>query len=118
MIEYNTTNSSHIYNSLKPCGDKVLLKKLVNTLNKKYGDILIPQDVGKNMSFGVAEVMDLGTSESIKDSGLKIGDYVLYDFYSVFNDNPEYVITKIENIILQINEEEAIKYKNNYNIWN
>lgn len=118
MIEYNTINSSHIYNSLKPCGDKVLLKKLINTLNKKYGDILIPQDVGKNMSFGVAEVIDLGTSESIKDSGLKIGDYVLYDFYSVFNDNPEYVITKIENIILQINEEEAIKYKNSYNIWN
>lgn len=118
MIEYNTANSSHTYNSLKPCGDKVLLKKLINTLNKKYGDILIPQDVGKNMSFGVAKVIDLGTSESIQDSGLKIGDYVLYDFYSVFNDNPEYVITKIENIILQITEKEAIKYQNSYNIWN
>ena len=118
MIEYSTANSTNDYNIMKPCGDKVLLKKLINTLNKKYGDILIPQDVGKNMSFGVAEVIDLGSSESIKDSGLNIGDFVLYDYYSVYNDNKEYVITKIENIILQLTREEAIKYQTGYNIWN
>lgn len=118
MIEYSTANATHTYDIMKPCGDKVLLKKLINTLNKKYGDILIPQDVGKNMSFGVAEVVDLGSSESIKDSGLRVGDFVLYDYYSVFNDNPEYVLTKIENIILQLTPEEASKYQNEYNIWN
>lgn len=118
MIEYNTQNGTLYFEKIKACGDKVVLKKLINTLNKKYGDILIPHDVAKNMSFGVAEVIDLGSSESIKDSGLKIGDYVLYDYYSVYNDNKEYVITKIENIILQLTEEEAIKYKTGYNIWN
>jgi co-chaperonin GroES (HSP10) len=118
MIEYNTANSTHNYNSMKPCGDKVLLKKLINTLNKKYGDILIPQEHMKNQSFGVAQVVDLGSSYSIKDSGIKIGDYVLYDYFSVYNDNPEYVLTKIENIILQLSEDEALKYKNTYNIWN
>lgn len=117
-MEYSTTNSTHNYDIIKPCGDKVLLKKLVNTLNKKYGDILIPQEIMKNQSFGVAEVIDLGSSESIKDSGLRIGDFVLYDYYSVYNDNPEYVITRIENIILQLSKEEAEKYKTGYNIWN
>lgn len=118
MIKYNINNITHTYKSIKPCGDKVLLKKLINTLNKKYGDILIPQDVGKNMSFGVAKVVEIGSSESIKDSGIKKGNYVLYDYYSVYHDNPEYVITKIENIILQLTKEEALKYKNTYNIWN
>lgn len=117
-MEYNTVNVSHNYNFIKPCGDKVLLKKLVNTLNKKYGNILIPQEINKNQSFGVAQVIDLGSSKSIKDSGLKTGDYVLYDYFSVYNDNPEYVITKIENIILQITKEEALNFKDGYNIWN
>ena len=114
MIEYSTANSTNDYNIMKPCGDKVLLKKLINTLNKKYGDILIPQDVGKNMSFGVAEVIDLGSSESIKDSGLNIGDFVLYDYYSVFQDTDDYVITKFENIILQLTYDEAQEYASSY----
>lgn len=106
-MKYILNNVEHDYNIIKPIGNKVLLKKLVNKIDKKYGDILIPQEYAKNNSFGIAEVIDLGNDESIKDSGLKIGDYVLYDYYSVFNDNPEYVITEISNIVLQVTKEEA-----------
>lgn len=106
-MKYILNNIEYDYKSIKPTGDKVLLKKLVNKIDKKYGDILIPQAYAKNNSFGIAKVIELGSSESIKDSGLNIGDYVLYDYYSVYNDNPEYVITKIENIVLQLTEAEA-----------
>ena len=97
------------YKIIKPTTDKVLLQKIVNKGNKKYGDIIIPHEVSQNSSLGVAKVIDLGTSDSIKDSGIKIGDYVLYDYYSAYKDNKEYIITKIENIILQLSEFEALE---------
>ena len=40
--------------------------------------------------------------------------FVLYDFYSVFGNNRDYVITRAENLILQISKEEANNYTNNY----
>lgn len=91
-----------------PLGDKVLLKKLVATLDKRYGNILLPQTYAQNNSFGVAKIINLGPDT--KESGLKIDDYVLYDYFSVYHNNKEIVLTKVENIILQISKEEAEKY--------
>jgi hypothetical protein len=95
-----------------PVGTRVLLKKLVNTLDKKYGNIILPHSHAKNCSLGVAQVIRLG--EEAKRTGLSENDYVLYDYYSVFSNMPDYVLTNAENIILQITEEEAEHYKNNY----
>lgn len=106
-----------IKENYKPLGDIVLLEKLVKTMDKKYGNILIPHTTDKNYSMGVAKVIDLGR-EAKEQTNLNIGDYVLYDYYSVFGNNPIYVITKAENIILQLTEEQANNYKNNFVIDN
>lgn len=100
------------YKNVKPIGELVLLKKLVKTMDKKYGNILIPHTHDKNASLGVAQIVDLG--DKAKKVGLNINDYVLYDYYSVFENNPEYVLTNVENIILKINEQEANNYISNY----
>jgi effector-binding domain-containing protein len=44
--------------------------------------------------------------------GININDYVLYDYYSVFDDKGKNVLTKYENIIMQMTEEEANKFLN------
>jgi co-chaperonin GroES (HSP10) len=95
--------------NMKPIGDKILLRKLIPTLDKRYGNIILPQSYEKNASLGVAQIVDLG-KQAVEKSGLKKDDYVLYDYYSVYQNNPEYVITKVENIILQIEKVEADNY--------
>ena len=100
------------YKNAKPLGELVLLKKLVKTLDKKYGDILLPQSVSKNASLGIAQIIDLG--DKAKELGLAINNYVLYDYYSVFENNPEYVLTRAENIILKLTDTEKDNYINNY----
>ena len=97
----------------KPVGDMVLLKKLVPTLDKKYGDIFIPHTVDKNASMGVAQVIDLG-KQAKEQTALKKGDYVLYDYYSAFGNYPVYVITRAENLIAKLTKTEAEEYTNNY----
>ena len=97
----------------KPVGDIVLLKKLVPTLDKKYGDIFIPHSSDKNCSMGVAEIVDMG-DKAKQATGLNKGDYVLYDYYSVFGNNKDYVVTRAENLIARITKEEADNYTKNY----
>ena len=67
----------------KPVGEIVLLKKLVPTLDKKYGDIFIPHTSDKNLQMGVAQIVDMG-DKAKETTGLNIGDYVFYDYYSAF----------------------------------
>lgn len=97
----------------KPVGDIVLLRKLVPTLDKKYGDIFIPHSSDKNYSMGVAEIVDMG-AKAKEATGLNNGDFVLYDYYSVFGNNRDYVVTRAENLIARITKEEADNYTNNY----
>lgn len=97
----------------KPVGDILLLKKLVPTLDKKYGDIFIPHTSNKNNSMGVAEIVDMG-DKAKQATGLNNGDFVLYDYYSAFGNYPEYIVTRAENIIARITKEEADDYTNNY----
>lgn len=95
-----------------PVKNKVLLKKLVNTLDKKYGDLYIPQKYSLNESLGIAQIVRMGSTAG-KNSGLKSNDYVLYDYFAVYADNPEYVLIDVSNIILQLTEDEAYNYVNN-----
>ena len=102
-----------INEKLKPVGDMVLLKKLVPTLDKKYGDIFIPHTIDKNASMGVAQIVDLG-EQAKEQTALKKGDYIMYDYYSAFGNYPEYVITRAENLILKLTKAEAEHYANSY----
>ena len=97
----------------KPVGDIVLLKKLVPTLDKKYGDIFIPHTANKNYSMGVAEIIDMG-DKAKQATNLNIGDYVLYDYYAVFGNNKDYVVIRAENLIARLTKDEANNYTNNY----
>lgn len=97
-----------------PVGTRVLLRKLVHTLDKKYGNIILPQSVSLNSSLGLAQIVKLGTHKEIELSGLKIGDYVLYDYFSVFENNQELVLTNVENIILRLTKEEADTFLEGY----
>lgn len=109
MIDFNKDEKIDI----KVLGTKVLLKKCVKTLHKKYGNIILPHDTDKNNSLGIAIVQDLGI-EAKNQTGLIQGDYVLYDYYSVFENNDVYVITNSENIIVKLTKQEADNYINNY----
>ena len=77
-MKYGTSE----YNDVTPVGKMVLLKKLKSTLVK------------------------LGNKITNED-GINVDDYVMYDYYSVFEDGPEYVITRSENIFMKVTEEEA-----------
>ena len=99
-----------------PVKNKVLLRNLVATLDKKYGDLYLPQAYDKNASMGVAQIEKMGSTAGI-DTGLKVGDYVLYDYFAVYQDYPEYVLIDVKNIIVQLTKEEADNYTNNSVIW-
>lgn len=95
------------------CNKRVLLKKLVNTMDKKYGDILIPHNTNKNYSLNIAKIIGIG-DEAKEQSGLDIGQYVLFDHYSAYGHNSDVVIVNWENIIFQLTEDEANKFKEQY----
>lgn len=102
-----------ITDKTKPVGQMVLLKKLVPTMDKKYGNILIPHTSDKNCSMGVAEIVDLG-KEAQEQTALKKGDFVLYDYYSAYGNFPVYVLTKAQNLIVKLTKTEADNFASNY----
>lgn len=106
-----------INENYRPLGKKILLRKLVKTLDKKYGDILIPHSTNQNNSMGVAEIVNMG-NQAERESGLSVGDFVLYDYYSAYGNYPVYVITNWQNIIVQLTKQEADKYVSSYVISN
>ena len=101
-MKYGTSE----YNDVTPVGKIVLLKKLKPTLERHYGDIVVPYITNKNTAIGVAKIVKLGNKITNED-GINVDDYVMYDYYSVFEDGPEYVITRSENIFMKVTEEEA-----------
>lgn len=94
------------YESVNPVGKMVLLRKLKASLERHYGDIIVPYLKNKNSAIGVAQIVKLGNKITEED-GIHENDYVMYDYYSVFEDGPEYVITRSENIFMKVTKEEA-----------
>ena len=100
------------YNSMKPVGNCVLIEKMTeNELRKSHG-LFIPQ-VKKleNNKIGVGKVLDLSKTAEEK-TGVKPGDYVLYDYYSAFNDQSINILTNYENIIMIVSKKEADEFLN------
>lgn len=65
--------------SLKPIGERVLLKPLKYEEKTKTG-IYLPKEATKDKKEG--EVVDVGTDKDGKSLPLKVGDKVLYGGYS------------------------------------
>lgn len=82
---------------LRAVGDRVVLKKMLLEKEITRKGIVIPEKLTKGFNMGRAEVLSVGPDA--KFEGLKVGDIVRYDYYSVFDDSQDVVITKVENII-------------------
>ena len=82
--------------SIKPLGDRVLLRVLEQAAKTTAG-IILP-DTAKEKT-QKAEVIEIGDCEDIK---VKKGDIVIYDKYAgiqIEEDNIEYLIVKNEEIV-------------------
>jgi chaperonin GroES len=85
---------------LKPLGDRVIIKPLVEEEVTKSG-IVLPDTVEKEKKEQGA-VVSIGNGEKIIKLGLKAGDRVLFGKYSgedVKVDNIEYKVLKDEDVL-------------------
>ena len=85
---------------LKPLGDRVIIKPLVEEEVTKSG-IVLPDTVEKEKKEQGA-VVSVGNGEKITKLGLKAGDRVLFGKYSgedVKVDNVEYKVLKDEDVL-------------------
>jgi chaperonin GroES len=85
---------------LKPLGDRVIIKPLVEEEVTKSG-IVLPDTVEKEKKEQGA-VVSVGNGEKITKLGLKTGDRVLFGKYSgedVKVDNIEYKVLKDEDVL-------------------
>lgn len=94
--------------SLKPLGNRVLVKRIEQEDNLK-GGIILPDSAKKKQE--TAEVVAIGSGKLTEQGKLipapvQIGDKILMDKYSgqeVTIDDEEYVIVRAEDIIAIIN---------------
>ncbi|HPM74126.1 MAG TPA: hypothetical protein PLA71_00200 [Saccharofermentans sp.] len=87
---------------LTAIGDVVVLKKLERShTDDLVGGVAIPIGYAEGhfgMTAGIIESITKDTSEKY---GIKEGDVVLYDSFSVFYNVHPIVVTKVENIIFK-----------------
>lgn len=94
--------------TLKPLGNRVVAKRLVQEETLK-GGIILPETAKKKQE--TAKVTAIGTGKTTKDGktieiAVKIGDTILMDKYSgqeVTIDDEEFVIVNADDIIAIIN---------------
>ena len=108
MINYGLTN----YETMTPVGECVLIEKLTEDGLRKSHGLYIPE-VAKyaNNKIGVGKVISL-SRKAKEELNINENDYVLYDYFSANDDNGKHILTKYENIIMQLNEGEAFKFLN------
>jgi len=98
------------YKKIDVLEKKVLLRKLKNDDLKCEDGIYIPKsEKYKNETIGLGEVLGIG-DETAKETGINVGDYVMYDYYSAHGDWEENVITNSENILIKMSKEEAYEF--------
>ena len=108
MISYGYTS----YNEIKPVGNCVLIKKLMEDGLRKSHDLYIPQSKKfENNKIGVGKILDL-SKKAKEETGIKKGDYVLYDYYSSHNDASINVLVDYENVLIVLTKEETDKFLN------
>lgn len=108
MIEYGYTK----YNSIKPIGNCILIEKMMENDLRKSHDLYIPQSKKfENNKIGIGKVLDL-SKKAAEETGIKQNDYVLYDYYSAFDDNAINILTNYENVLMILTEKEAKQFLN------
>ena len=108
MIEYGYTS----YKKMKPVGNCVLIKKMLENEFRKSHDLFIPQSKKfENNKIGIGKVLGISKIAEEK-TGVKTGNYVLYDYYSAFDDSSINILTNYENLIMVVTEEEAKLFLN------
>lgn len=94
--------------SIKATGNKVVLQKLDRKKDYIQKGVLIPEESIAGYTATKAKVLSIGPDALFEN--FKVGDIVLYDTCSVFYDTHPVVITKVENIICIVeDEEEGVK---------
>lgn len=107
----NVEHGGICYKNLKVVCSCVLIEKMEND-EHKVGDIIIPDSKQyANNKIGVGKLLELGEVAK-KELQLSEGDYVLYDYYSAYDDSGKNILTKYDNIIMQMTESEANDFMN------
>lgn len=100
------------YDMIKPVGNCVLIKKINEPSLRKSHDLYIPQSKKfENNKIGVGEILDLSKTAEEK-TGLKKGNFVLYDYYSAHDDNAINILTNYENIMMILTKNEVDLFLN------
>ncbi len=100
------------YGAINVVGKFVLIQKLENDDLRKEGGIYIPRSTEyENCRIGVGKILEISESQS-EETGLKVGDFVMYDYHGAHNPKDENVITDIENVFMKVTEDEAKAFLN------
>jgi len=86
--------------NIKPLGDRVLVKPLLEEMTTESG-IVLPETMDKEKK-AEGEIIALGSGEELKKLGLKVGDKVLFEKYGgeeVRIDKEEYKILPHDKIL-------------------
>lgn len=88
---------------MRACGDKVVIRKLEKEHERVVNGIVVPYSTTKgfNMCKGIVESI----GPDINEGCLKVGDKVLFDHYSTYGETYPVCVTKIENIIVVVEED-------------
>jgi co-chaperonin GroES (HSP10) len=90
--------------NLEARGERVVIKRIDINHERKFGDIIIPDSTDKGYRAAKGVVISIGPDIESSE-GIKVGDTILYDEYSVFYDVSPIVITNYENIICRVEED-------------
>ena len=100
------------YKEINVVGDFVVIEKNSSDDLRQEGGIYIPTTAKfENCRIGVGKIVKMN-EKTMKDTGLKIGDYVMYDYHGAHNPKDKHVITNAENIFMQLTEKEASEFLN------
>ena len=86
---------------MKAVYDKVIIEKYVES-ERIVDGIVIPMTFNLNTKLQKGKILSVGPE--VKKYNIKEGDYVLYDKLSAYDDTKDIIVTKVENVILKIGE--------------
>lgn len=99
---YQGINAPYENENLTAVGDKVVIKKHEKIHERNFGGIVIPNTL-ENVATKLAKGTVLSIGPDVED--ITVGSTVMYDQWSVYYDTHPIVITRAENIIVEVEEE-------------
>lgn len=87
---------------IRPLGNRVLLK-IKKAEQKTAGGIYLPESSVEEKKQGIIEA--LGDGKDVKESGLKVGDVVMYDGYNnseIKDGDNKFIIVDFKDVVAKI----------------